>query len=94
MTHTYILHNIDTLELGINDFLEMPDTRLTRQSATPYLPLPLSRSKRYSDSCAYKAPKTWLDLNNSARSEPDQNRFKLLLKQKSLSELGDISSVF
>lgn len=54
----------------------------------------LSKSKRYSDLCAYKGPNLWLDLHSSIRSEPDQIRFKALLKQKGREDLISITSVF
>lgn len=70
MVHTYILHNVNSQNLP---WLPNVEVRTTRQTSAPYLPLPLSRSKRYTDSCAYRAPKLWLELDSAIRSVSDQN---------------------
>lgn len=99
MVHTFILHNVISADLSwsTNDSdTSQPNSRITRQMSVSYLPLPMPKTKKYRDSCTYMGPHNymWLDLDYSIRSEPDQNRFKLLLKRKARDDLCNITSVF
>lgn len=95
--HTFILHNVESLNLpwSTNDGdPQNANVRITRQMSTPYLPLPLPRTVRFKESCAYKGPKLWIDLDLNIRSVSNHNRFKVLLKLKAREYLTNLTSVF
>lgn len=94
MVHTFILHNVNSEDVSWSMHNSQTNVRTTRQMSTPYLPLPMPRSTKFKESCAYIGPKLWLDLNFSIRSEPEKNRFKLLLKRKARNDLCNLTSVF
>lgn len=93
MVHTYLRHHLDDNELGWGHSSLNANIRLTRQTAAPYIPLKLPKSSRYSKSCAYMAPKLWLDLPLATRQIADRDSFKSDLKTKARLELMNIQSV-
>lgn len=67
---------------------------ITRQDATPFIPLRMPRSVKYKSSCAYLGPKLWLDQNVSIRQIADHEEYKSFLKRKARSELPTLRDVY
>lgn len=97
LVHTYLRHNLDDLDVSWENYVPTEgqyDRIITRQAATPFIPLRLPRSEKYKSSCAYSGPKLWLDQSTSIRQIADHEEFKCLLKRMAQSELPTLRDVY
>lgn len=98
LIHTYLSHNLEDVDFpwdneGLDNTLAQSSI-VTRQMSAPFVPLKHPNSTRYKNSCAFRWPQLWLELPISFRREANYQRFKLLLKIKSRSDLEVINSVY